>query len=67
VIFAERESQKSILIGKQGKALKEVGTRARLALEKFFKKHVCLKERIKVLKNWRMDKNALRRFNYDVD
>lgn len=67
VIFVERESQKSILIGKQGKTLKEVGTRARMALEKFFKKHVCLKERIKVLKNWRMDKNALRRFNYDVD
>ena len=67
VIYVERESQKAILIGKNGKALKEVGTRSRLALEQFFKKHVCLKERIKVLKNWRMDKNALKRFHYDVD
>ena len=67
VIYVERESQKAILIGKNGKALKEVGTRSRLALEQFFKKHVYLKERIKVLKNWRMDKNALKRFNYDAD
>jgi GTP-binding protein Era len=67
VIYVERESQKAILIGMRGKALKEVGTRSRLALEQFFKKHVCLKERIKVLKNWRMDANALRRFNYDAN
>lgn len=67
VIYVERESQKSILIGKGGKALKEVGSKSRIALEQFFKKHVCLKERIKVLKNWRMDKNALRRFRYDTN
>ena len=53
IIYVERESQKGILIGNQGKALKKVGREARLDMETFFHKKVFLELRVKVKKDWR--------------
>lgn len=65
VIVVERNTQKGILIGHKGKALKKVGTAARKDLEKFFAKQVYLELYVKVNKNWRSDTRQLRRFGYD--
>ncbi len=65
VIMVERDSQKGILIGHKGSALKRVGTGARKDLEKFFDKKVYLELFVKVNKNWRTDARQLRRFGYD--
>lgn len=64
VIYAERPSQKGILIGKQGEALKKVGTEARLDIEAFFGKKVFLNLYVKVLKDWRNKDNELKNFGY---
>ena len=64
VIFVERNSQKGILIGHKGTALKMVGTQARIDLEKFFQKKVHLKLFVKVNKDWRSNANSLKRFGY---
>ncbi len=64
VILVERESQKGILIGHKGGALKKVGVQARKDLEAFFDKQVHLKLVVKVAKNWRSDPRQLRRFGY---
>lgn len=64
VIFVERNSQKGILIGHKGTALKMVGTQARSDLEKFFEKKVHLKLFVKVNKDWRSNANSLKRFGY---
>ncbi len=64
VIMVERETQKGIIIGHKGSALKRVGVEARQDLEKFFGKQVHLELYVKVNKNWRSDKNQLRRFGY---
>ena len=64
VIFVERNSQKGILIGHKGAALKKVGTQARRDLERFFKKKVHLELFVKVNKDWRSNANALKRFGY---
>lgn len=64
-IYVERESQKGILIGQGGKALKRVGIQAREELERFFGKKVFLETHVKVEDNWRKNKNKLRRFGYD--
>ncbi len=64
VILVERDSQKGILIGHKGKALKKVGVQARKELESFFDKQVHLELVVKVAKNWRSDPNQLRRFGY---
>jgi len=64
VIFVERNSQKGILIGHKGAALKKVGTQARRDLERFFEKKVHLKLFVKVNKDWRSNANALKRFGY---
>ena len=66
VIYVEKESQKGILIGKGGAALKRVGTDARKEFERFIGKKVFLDLRVKVLKNWRNDDRLLQRFGYDV-
>jgi GTP-binding protein Era len=63
-IFVERESQKGILIGNQGSALKKVGRDARLAMEKFFLKKVYLETRVKVKKDWRNNASQIKRFGY---
>lgn len=64
VIYVERDSQKGILIGKQGSALKRVGTEARKDIEKFFGKSVYLELFVKVEPNWRNRENKLREFGY---
>jgi GTPase len=64
VIFTERESQKAILVGKQGSALGKIGTRARREIEKLLHREVYLDLRVKVRKNWRRDKVQLKRFGY---
>jgi len=66
VIFTERDSQKKILIGHKGTALKKVATNARKNLEKFFNKKVFIEVYIKVKKNWRNDKLSLKRFGYNL-
>lgn len=63
-IFVERESQKGIVIGKGGSALKKMGTAARLALEDFFGKKIFLETHVKVADNWRKQKLKLKQFGY---
>ena len=64
VIYVERESQKGIIIGHQGVALKKVSTEARKALEKFFDKHIYLEVFVKVDKDWRSSLKELSNFGY---
>ncbi|MPQ48758.1 GTPase Era [Marinifilum sp. N1E240] len=64
VINVERTSQKGIIIGHQGKALKKVGTEARKDMEAFFGKKVFLKLYVKVAKDWRNKENKLKGFGY---
>ncbi|GLB47681.1 GTPase Era [Neptunitalea lumnitzerae] len=65
VIMVERETQKGIIIGHKGEALKRVGMQAREDLEKFFGKQVHLEMFVKVNKNWRSNMNQLKRFGYN--
>ena len=65
VIYVMRESQKGIIIGKGGQALKKVGTKARLDMEEFFQKKVFLSLFVKVDPDWRENKKELRRFGYE--
>ncbi len=65
VIMVERESQKGIIIGHKGSALKRVGVEARKDLEKFFDKQVHMELYVKVNKNWRSNPNQLKRFGYN--
>lgn len=65
VIMVERDSQKGIIIGHKGSALKRVGVQARKDLEKFFGKQIHLELYVKVNKNWRNDQRQLRRFGYN--
>lgn len=65
VIYVERDSQKGIIIGHQGKALKKVSTEARKSLEKFFRKTIYLETFVKVDKDWRNSDKELRNFGYD--
>ncbi len=64
VIYVERDSQKGIIIGHQGKMLKRVGIEARKDIEKFFEKKVFLELYVKVEKDWRNQENKLRAFGY---
>ena len=63
-IYVERQTQKVILIGKQGKALKKVGIQARKDIEKFLGKHVYLELFVKIKEKWRDNPNYLRSFGY---
>ncbi|WP_460218065.1 GTPase Era [Psychroserpens sp. MEBiC05023] len=65
VIMVERDTQKGIIIGHKGSALKRVGIEARKDLEQFFGKQVHLELYVKVNKNWRSDQRQLRRFGYN--
>jgi len=65
VINVERESQKGIIIGHKGEAIKKVGTEARIDMEKFLDKKVFLELRVKVKDDWRSNPNTLRNFGYD--
>ena len=64
VIYVERDSQKGIIIGHQGRKLKHVGIEARKDIEKFFEKRVFLELFVKVEKDWRNQENKLRQFGY---
>lgn len=64
IIMVERETQKGIIIGHKGEALKKVGVQARHDLETFFGKQIHLELYVKVNKNWRSDLKQLRRFGY---
>ena len=64
IINVVRESQKGIIIGPKGLALKRVGTQARRDMEKFFEKKVFIKMFVKVNPNWREDKKELKKFGY---
>jgi len=67
VIYVERDSQKGIIIGHQGVALKKVSTEARKTLEKFFDKHIYLEVFVKVDKDWRSNKHELDAFGYNPE
>jgi GTP-binding protein Era len=67
VIYVERDSQKGIIIGKGGKALKRVGTQARREIEAFFGKPVFLQLFVKVDKDWRSSQTRLRHYGYDLN
>ena len=65
IIYVERESQKGIIIGHQGVALKKVGSESRKALEKFFDKKIFLETYVKVDKDWRSSEKELDSFGYN--
>ena len=65
IIYVMRESQKGIIIGKKGAALKKVGTQARIEMEDFFQKKVFLQIYVKVDPDWREDRKELRKFGYE--
>ncbi len=67
VIYVERDSQKGIIIGHQGVALKKVNTEARKALEKFFGKRIYLETFVKVDKDWRNSQKELDSFGYNPE
>lgn len=65
VIWVERAGQKAIVIGAAGARLKEVGTAARLAMERLFERRVFLKLWVRVRENWSDDEAAIKRFGYE--
>ena len=67
IIFVERDSQKGIIIGKAGSALKRVGSQARRDIEAFFGKQVFLQLFVKVDKDWRSSQSRLRHYGYDLN
>ncbi|MBP5798308.1 MAG: GTPase Era [Prevotella sp.] len=67
IIYVERDSQKGIIIGHQGVALKKVSTEARKALEKFFGKPIYLEVFVKVDKDWRSSERELNHFGYNPE
>ena len=67
IIYVERDSQKGIIIGHQGVALKKVSTEARKALEKFFGKTIFLEVFVKVDKDWRSSQRELNNFGYNPE
>ena len=67
VIYVERESQKGIIIGHQGRALKKVASEARRELERFFGKSIYLETFVKVDKDWRNSDRELKNFGYQLE
>ena len=65
IIYVMRDSQKGILIGKGGAALKKTGTAARIEMEDFFQKKVFLQLLVKVDPDWRESRKELRKFGYE--
>lgn len=64
MLYVERESQKAIILGHKGGAIKRLGTESRLAIEDFLEKHVYLDLSVKVLKDWRASDLYMRKFGY---
>ncbi|MCX6252224.1 MAG: GTPase Era [Bacteroidetes bacterium] len=67
MIYVSRESQKAIILGHQGKAIRKLGTEARKDIEAFLDKHVFLGLTVKVEKDWRENERMLKRFGYSFD
>ena len=67
IIYVERDSQKGIIIGHQGVALKKVSTEARKSLERFFGKKIYLETYVKVDKDWRSSQRELDQFGYNPE
>ena len=67
MIYVERDTQKGIIIGHQGVALKKMSTEARKSLEKFFGKSIFLETFVKVDKDWRSNKRELDNFGYNPE
>jgi GTPase len=65
-IFVARESQKAIILGHQGLAIKRVGTQSRIELENWLGKKIFLELSVKVVKDWRNSENELKKFGYDL-
>lgn len=65
-IIVEKDSQKAIIIGKNGTAIKKLGSEAREAIEKFLEREVFLELRVKVKKKWRSDEKLLKSFGYST-
>jgi len=65
-IFVARESQKAIILGHQGLAIKRVGTQSRIELEQWLGKKIFLELSVKVVKDWRNSENELKKFGYDL-
>lgn len=65
-IYVERDSQKGMIIGKEGLMLKKIGTQARIEIEDMLEQKVFLDLRVKVKKNWRKSPSALRQFGYEL-
>jgi GTP-binding protein Era len=65
IIYVLRESQKAIILGHKGAAIKRVGTQARKKIEAFLNKKVYLELTVKISKDWRDNENKLKRFGYD--
>jgi GTP-binding protein Era len=65
-VFVVRESQRMIIIGNKGRAIKLLGTEARKDIEKFIGQHIYLDLTVKVRKDWRNNPDDLRRFGYEV-
>ncbi|MCX8007668.1 MAG: GTPase Era [Coriobacteriia bacterium] len=63
-IYVERESQRGIIVGKDGEMIKRIGTEARPAIERVLGEHVFLDVRVKVKRDWRRDASSIRRFGY---
>lgn len=64
MMYVERESQKAIILGHKGAAIKRLGTASRLAIEEFLGKHVYLDLSVKVLKDWRSNEMVMKKFGY---
>jgi GTP-binding protein Era len=64
VIYVERDSQKGIIIGKKGTAIKEIGMKSRKVIENFLDREVFLELRVKVSKNWRKSEHQIKKFGY---
>jgi GTP-binding protein Era len=65
-IFVARESQKAIILGHQGQAIKRVGIQSRIELEEWLGKKIFLELSVKVIKDWRNSENELKKFGYDL-
>lgn len=64
MLYVERDTQKAIIIGSKGSAIKQLGMESRLAIEAFLEKHVYLDLSVKVLKDWRSNELLMKRFGY---
>ena len=65
-LYVERTTQKAIIIGSKGSAIKKLGTDARMSIEDFLQKHIYLDLSVKVLKDWRNNELLMKKFGYSL-